>query len=101
MSITISTSDYTQARGAVIDGVEFVVRPVNSSESIALTSLASEMQEVGEDTEKLSKLIKKTEDIFFNLFDKPAEAKKILGELSIDAWWEIYAKIMEESKKDV
>jgi len=36
MSISISLSEYNQSKEANIEGIDFVVRPMSSSESLAL-----------------------------------------------------------------
>ena len=98
MSISISTSDYKKTKSVEIDGVLFNVRPMNSSETIALMSIKDEISglENGENVENATKAIKKMEDIFFAVFDKEKEARKVLGDLGIEAWFDIYAKIMEQ-----
>lgn len=99
MSINITTSDYTKTIDALIDGVAFKVRPMNSSEAITLYSLSESMKNAEEgstDFETASKALGQIEKVFFNLFDKPEKAKKIFSGLEIDAWFEIYNKIVGE-----
>ena len=98
MSISISTSDYKKVKQVDIDGTKFEVRPMNSSETLALMSVKDEITgiENGENAESALKAMQKIEDIFFGIFDKPEKAKKVLGSLGIEAWFEIYNKIMEQ-----
>lgn len=97
MSITITTSEYQQTKSAEIDGVAFEVRPMSSAESIAFTALSRDAEKTGLDADKAEKLLKRLEDLYFGLYDKPEEAKKLFGHLSMDAWFKIYNKIMKES----
>ena len=100
MSISISTSDYKKVKQVEIDGVKFEVRPMNSSETLALMSVKDEISgiENADNSELALKSINKIEEIYFSLFDKPEKAKKVLGGLGMDAWFEIYNKIMEQGK---
>ena len=98
MSISISTSDYKKTKSVEIDGVLFNVRPLNSSESVALMALKGDIEKMSDEkdgTDTVLKILTKLEDIFFAVFDKPEKAKKVLGDLGIEAWFEIYNKIME------
>lgn len=100
MSITISTSDYTQKKEATIDGVDFEVRPMNSSESLALMNYARFAGSISSDEKDLDsvqefvKEYQKIQDMYFGLFDKPEKARKILGDLSFEALMNVYDKIM-------
>lgn len=100
MSISISTSDYKKVKKVEIDGVEFEVRPMNSSESITLMALADDFKgmndEDKQDPKKVSESIEKIANIFFGIFDKPKKAREILGGVEMDAWFSIYNKIMEQ-----
>lgn len=96
MGINISTSDYTKTKKAIIDGVEFEVRPMTSSESLTLTSLGQNFSSDNIDPDSTRKTIETIDKIYFSLFDKEKEARKLLGQLSFDAWFDIYNKIMSE-----
>lgn len=100
MSISINTSDYKKTKKVEIDGVAFEVRPMNSSETLALMSIRGEMEGLkdGEtaDADTAVKALEKIENIYFAIFDKPSKAKKVLGSLGVEAWFEIYNQIMEQ-----
>lgn len=100
MSISISTSDYKKVKKAEIDGTIFEVRPMNSSETLALMSLAEEFNNLSDedkqDAKKVSQSLDKIASIFFNVFDNPKKAREILGGVEMDAWFSIYNKIMEQ-----
>jgi len=98
MSVNISTTEYTKTRKAVIDGVEFEVRPMSSSESLTLTLLGQDFNTDDMTPESTKKALETIDKIFFSLFDKEKEARKVLGNLSFDAWFDIYNKIMSEGK---
>lgn len=106
MSITISTSDYTQQKEVTIDGVDFKVRPMNSSESISLMNyarFASSISADEKDIDNVQEFVKEYEriqEMYFNLFDKPEKAKKLLSDLSFESLMNIYQKIMG-AEKDV
>lgn len=104
MSINISTSDYTQSKEVTIDGVDFKVRPMNSSESIALMNYARFANSIDKDTKDFDSVqefvneYKRIQDMYFNLFDKPEKARKILADLSFESLMAIYDKIMKGDK---
>lgn len=104
MSINISTSDYTQSKEVAIDGVDFKVRPMNSSESIALMNYARFANSIDKDTKDFDSVqefvneYKRIQDMYFNLFDKPEKARKILADLSFESLMAIYDKIMKGDK---
>ena len=98
MTITINSSDYTKAKKVEIDGQMFELRPMNSSETIAWLNLAADMQDAKDkkDMKAFEKTLNKFKDMYFGFWDKPEEAKKILGNLSVDDWLDIYQKVMKE-----
>lgn len=98
MSINISTSDYLKGKDVTIDGVDFKVRAVNSSESIALINIGEQMKKAENDTKAIEKSLKQSADIFFGLFDDEEKARKMLGDLSMEVQWEIYNKIHGKSE---
>lgn len=98
MGINISTTEYTKTRKAIIDGVEFEVRPMSSSESLTLTMLGQDFDVNDVSPEYTKKALKTIDKIFFSLFDKEKEARKIMSKLTFEAWFDIYNKIMSEGK---
>ena len=100
MSITISTSDYTQAKAAVIDSVNFKVRPMTSSVAIAITNLGSELEKAGKDTKKIEKNLQEMKDLLFGLFDNQEKARKVLDGLEVDSIYQIYDTIMKGNEQN-
>lgn len=97
MSITITTSEYTRTKSAVIDGIAFEVRQMSSAETLSLSALLSEIKDGASDPKKAEKTLNKIEELYFGCYDKPEEAKKVIGNLPFDTWFEIYNKIIKEA----
>ena len=97
MSVNITTSEYNNTKTATIDGVEFEVRPMSSSEYLTIINISKDMKNMAkDDVDTLGDLLKTIEDMYFSLFNDPDQAKKVLGHLSVDAWMDIYNKIVKD-----
>lgn len=101
MTISINTSDYTNTKNVKIDGIDFKVRPMNSSETLAYMQVAQSLSSISEkepdieDIKKADKAVSDILDIFCSIFDKPEEAKAIFKNVPSDKYFEIYDKIMK------
>lgn len=92
MGISINTSDYIKIKTATIDGVQFTVSPLNTAQSLKMARLQEELSKGGETT---TNAVEQLLNLIFDCFDKKDEAKRILGDLPLDAIADIYKKIME------
>lgn len=102
MSI-INLSNYTEYKNVdFVDAngtkISLKIRPMSSAESLKLSSLNDKMQTMRVEG-KMSEATKLLEDIsndYFNLYDDPKKARKVLEPLSFEAWFDIYKQVMEE-----
>lgn len=106
MSITVNLSEYTQSKS-----LEFVdqsgktktlnIRQMSSAEQLRLMALAEEAKTLDKDSNAESiQILKEIEDIYFNLYEKPAEARKLLSKLNYDSWLDIYSKAFSKEKQN-
>lgn len=101
MTISINTSDYTNTKNVKIDGIDFKVRPMNSSETIAYMQVAQTLESISsenpdmETIKKADKAISDILNIFCSIFDKPEEAKAIFKNVPSEKYFEIYDAIMK------
>jgi len=104
MSITVNLSEYTQTRS--LDFVDqngktktLKIRQMSSAEQLRLMALAEDAKKLTKDDSAESiQMLKEIEKIYFNLYEKPDEAHKILDKLNYDAWLEIYAKAFTQEQ---
>ena len=98
MSITVNLSEYTQTRS--LDFVDqngktktLKIRQMSSAEQLRLMALAEDAKRLTKDDSAESiQMLEEIEKIYFNLYEKPEEARKMLNKLNYDAWLDIYAK---------
>ena len=102
MSISINTADYIKTKTVVIDGVEFQVRQLTSSEYVAVMALAEEFESVDKnDYSRIADIIKRTRALYVSVFTPQKKAEKILGSLEFDAITSIYTKIYPNENEKV
>lgn len=106
MSITVNLSEYTKYRP-----LEFVdqngktktlkIRQMSSAEQLRLMALAENAKKLTKDDSAESfQMLKEMEDIYFNLYEKPEDARRLLNRLNYDAWLDIYAKAFNKEAQD-
>lgn len=104
MSITVNLSEYTQTRS--LDFVDqngktktLKIRQMSSAEQLRLMALAEDAKRLTKDDSAESiQMLEEIEKIYFNLYEKPEEARKMLNKLNYDAWLEIYAKAFTQEQ---
>lgn len=106
MSITVNLSEYTQLKP--LDFVDqdgktktLKIRQMSSAEQLRLMSLAEEAKSLSKnDNAESLQMLKEIEDIYFSLYEKPAEARKLLNKLNYDSWLDIYSKAFSKEKQN-
>lgn len=93
MTISIATSDYIKYKEVIIDGVKLGLRMMNSAESLEVLSIQRKAQKEGSNDDRL---LRRLLDIFFNLYDDPEKAHKLLDGLPQQAVGDIYKRVMED-----
>ena len=98
MSVSISTSDYTKKINAEIDGINFVITPMSSAQTIAYVNLCDELanEQKKNNIDRVKQIMEEINNSIFSVFDKPDEARKVLEKVSIDGVFQIYQRIVQE-----
>lgn len=104
MSITVNLSEYTQLKP--LDFVDqngktktLKIRQMSSAEQLRLMALAEDAKKLTKDDGAESiQMLGEIENIYFNLYEKPDEARRLLSKLNYDAWLDIYAKAFSKEQ---
>lgn len=89
--VTINTSEFIKYKKAIINGVEFKFRSPTSAESIEILDLQEKFKNKSAGVDGVVQMF----NWVMKMCDKPEDAKKVLGELPMQAIVDIYTQIME------
>lgn len=95
MSISISTAKYINEKIVEIDGEEFKMRLMSTTEALECARIGKKIQKSKDDSEIELDDMQRPLEIIIGLFDKPEKIRKIFSKMPINAVMEVYEEIAE------
>lgn len=99
MTYSINTSKYTAKKAVEINGINFKVRKITTTEQFELSDLQAQVKKLGENapSDEVRPLYDKSMGILFGLFDDEKKAREIFKDMQLADLANMYKDIMENA----